>query len=164
MAGWRFGEVAAAIGQAIDWLADRDTLLAAVEDAGLALPQRLRDRYATDGGGPEAREELDAEAAVVAAYVSVLREQEADPSFFERVGRLGSRDPSLLLADARTQFSQGDLAGAAASVEAARAALASAEADGIVRLASVAAVLLVIVALAITLIRRRRGSGYTAAP
>ena len=164
MAGWRFGEAAAAIGQAIDWLADRDTLLAAVEDAGLALPQRLRDRYATDGGGPEAREELDAEAAVVAAYVSVLREQEADPSFFERVGRLGSRDPSLLLADARTQFSQGDLAGAAASVEAARATLASAEADGIVRLASVAAVLLVLVAVAITLIRRRRGSGYTAAP
>ena len=164
MAGWRFGEAAAAIGEAIDWLADRDTLLAAVEDAGLALPQRLRDRYATDGGGPEAREELAAEAAIVAAYVSVLREQEADPSFFERVGGLGGRDPSLLLADARTQFSQGDLAGAAASVEAARAALASAEADGIVRLASVAAVLVVIVAVAITLIRRRRGSGYTAAP
>ena len=164
MAGWRFGEAAAAIGETIDWLADRDTLLAAVEDAGLALPQRLRDRYQTDGGGPEAREELEAEAAVVVAYASVLREREAEPSFFERVGRLGSRDPSLLLADARTQFSQGDLAGAAASVEAARATLSSAEADGIVRLASAAAVLLLVVAVAITLIRRRRGSGYTAAP
>lgn len=164
MAGWRFGQAQSAMAEARDWLGDRDLLLASIEEAGLTVPQRLRDRYETDGGGPEAREELEAEAAVVTAYRSVLDQQAGEPSFFERVGRLGAGDPAELLADAGTRFSQGDLRAAAGSIEAARAVLASSEVDGIVRLASAVAVLIVVGVLAASAIRRRRASRYTAAP
>jgi hypothetical protein len=71
-----------------------------------------------------------------------------------------------MLADAGTLFAEGDLRGAAEAVEASRARLAAAALDGVVRMVSVAALVLLLVALAVWLLRRRSraGSDYTAAP
>jgi hypothetical protein len=164
LSAWRFDDAQVHIAQALTWLAARDELLAAIERAGLATPERLRDRYRTSGGGPDAQDELDAESAVVAGYAEVRALLAQAPSIVERVGLLGGEEPSARLAVAATLFAEGDLRGAAEEVDAARARLAGAAADGLVRLASTAAVFAVLLALAILVARRRRARGYTARP
>lgn len=164
LAAWRFDEAEAAIAEAIAWLADRDELLAEIEAAGLTTPNRLRDRYRVSGGGPDAQNELEAEAALVAGYAEARAEISREPSILERVGLLGGEEPSTRLAEASTLFAEGDLRGAGEEVDAARARLAGASADGAVRVASTGAVLLVLLALALSLARRRRARPYTARP
>jgi hypothetical protein len=164
LAAWRFDEAQAAIAEAITWLAARDELLADIEAAGLTAPDRLRDRYRASGGGPDAQDELEAEAALVAAFDEVRARIAGEPSILERVGLLGGEQPSAQLAEASALFAEGDLRGAAEEVDAARARLAGASADGAVRLASAGAVLAVLLVLAILVARRRRARGYTARP
>jgi hypothetical protein len=163
LAAWRFDEAQAAIAEATAWLAARDELVAAIDAAGLTTPDRLRDRYRASGGGPDAQDELEAEAALVAAYSDVRAQIARRPSLVEQVGLLGGEEPSARLAEASALFAEGDLRGAAEEVDAARARLAGAFADGAVRLGSAAAVLIVLL-LAIVAIRRRRARGYTARP
>jgi len=161
---WRFDEAQAAIAEATAWLAARDELVAAIDAAGLATPDRLRDRYRASGGGPDALDELEAEAALVAAYSDVRARIGRQPSIVEQVGLLGGEEPSARLAEASALFAEGDLRGAAEEVDAARARLAGAFADGAVRLGSAAAVLVVLPLLTIVVSRRRRARGYTARP
>lgn len=167
MTAWTFEDATTQISAAEAWLTDRDALLAAIDDAGLSAPARLRERYLTDGGGAGARTELDAEAAVVDGYREVLDRNAEPRSIFERVGLLGSSDPGAVLADAAAMFAEGELRGAADAIDLARARLAAAGVDGIVRLASAAILVILALLLAVWLVRRRRRSGasdYTAAP
>jgi hypothetical protein len=164
LAAWRFDEAQAAIAEATAWLAARDELVAAIGAAGLAAPDRLRDRYRASGGGPDSQDELEAEAALVAAYSDVLARIQRQPSIVEQVGLLGGEKPSARLAEASALFAEGDLRGAAEEVDAARARLAGAFADGAVRLGSAAAVLVATLLLSIVVARRRRTRGYTARP
>jgi hypothetical protein len=167
LGGWSFDEAGQQIEEAVAWLEDRDALLSRADEAGLTVPQRLRDRYVTAGGGADARAELDAESAVVDDYLEVGDRLAEERSILERVGLLGGRpEPSELMADAATQFAEGDLRGAAESIEAARARLDAAAVDGAVRIASVVAVVLLVVVLIVWILRRRSrtDSDYTAAP
>ncbi|HYM52800.1 MAG TPA: hypothetical protein VEW45_04850 [Candidatus Dormibacteraeota bacterium] len=164
LSGWRFDEAEVSIAEAIVWLAARDELLVAIEAAGLTTPERLRDRYRTAGGGPDAQAELAAESAFVGGYADVRDHLAEEPSIVKRVGLLGGTEPSALLDDAAALFAAGDLRGAAEAVDAARARLDGAAADGLVRLVSAAVVLILVLALAVLVRRRRRGSGYTAPP
>ncbi len=164
LSAWRFDVAQVEIAQALTWLAERDELLAAIERAGLASPDRLRDRYRTSGGGADAQDELRAESAVVAGYGEVRATLSRSPSVIERVGLLGGTEPSEHLAMAATLFAEGDLRGAAEEVEAVRTRLDGAATDGLVRLVSALAVLAVLLALAIAVARRRRAKGYTARP
>ena len=113
LAGWRFDDARAAIAEATDWLADRDALLAQIGAAGLVAPERLRAEYERGGGSESARRELDAEAAVVAAYVTAREHAAADRSPLQEVGLLGGREPDAMLAEAQSLFADGDLVGAA---------------------------------------------------
>jgi hypothetical protein len=164
LSGWRFDAAEDSIAAAMEWLAARDELLADIEAAGLTTPERLRDRYRTAGGAPDAQAELAAEAAVVGGYADVQERLAEEPSIVERVGLLGGTEPSALLNDAGALFGDGDLRGAAEAVDGARARLDGSAADGLVRLASAAAVAIVLLVLAVFLARRRRGSRYTAPP
>ena len=167
LSAWRFDSALARIQETIDWLRDRDALVAAADAAGLTIPSRLLDRYRTSGGGADARAELDAERAVVDAYVEVAALAEGESGFLEQVGLLGGPEPSATLSDAATLFGEGELRGAAEAIEAARTSLARAETDGIVRLTATIAAVVLLVLLATRLARRRRGtasSDYTAAP
>jgi hypothetical protein len=162
LAAWRFESAGDRIDEALAWLADRDELLASAEAAGLSVPQRLRDRYRTAGGGDDARTELQAEAAVVDAYAAALARNAAQRGILERIGLLGGADPDDQLAEANRLFAEGDLRGAA-----------DLTAEAGTRLEQ-AATHLLLLALALGLARRQRrrpapvgsasDSDYTAAP
>ena len=137
LAGWRFDDAQAAIAEATDWLADRDALLARIATAGLVAPERLRAEYERGGGSQEARRELDAEGAVVAAYVAARERAAADRSPLEEVGLLGGRGPDAMLTEAQSLFADGDLVGAADLSASASHRLERAATDGVVRLAAV---------------------------
>jgi hypothetical protein len=174
LAAWRFESATQRIGEAVDWLADRDELMASAELAGLSVPQRLRDRYRTAGGSDDARDELEAEAAVVVAYQAALDRNAAPRGIVERIGLLGGSDPGDLLADANRLFAEGDLHGAADATAEAGARLERASTEGLLRVAAAAAVVVALLALAVALARRQRrrpapvgdapGTDYTAAP
>ena len=167
LAGWRFGDAEAAIAEAQDWLAERDGLLNDMEVAGLTMPDRLRNEYQTGGGSQAARDELDAEAAVVATYREAQGRLDGSRSLVQQVGLLGGSQPDALLAEARVLFAGGDLVGAAEASSEARDRLQLAGQDGLVRLVSAVVVAGLLVLLAISLVRRRRNarsSGYTARP
>ena len=172
LAAWRFESAMERIAETLDWLEDRDVLLAAAERAGLSVPQRLRDRYRTAGGSGDARAELVAEAAVVDAYQAALDRNVTERGIVERVGLLGAPEPSVQLAEANRLFAEGDLRGAADAIAEASARLERAGTEGVVRIGAAVALVLALVVLAITLLRRqRRGavgpspdSDYTAAP
>ena len=162
MTEWRFEDAQAGIALAADWLDRRDDLLRAMEGAGLSAPDRLQQAYRAYGGGPEASDELEAETAVVRAYVAAADEVNAPRSLFERLGLIGSADPAAQLAMAQGRFTDGDLSGSVAAITDAERLMAGAETGGIVRIISL---VLLVAALAIAaLIVFRRRASYTAAP
>lgn len=167
MAAWRFDSATERIDEARDWLDDRDALMADAESVGLIVPQRLRDRYQTFGGSADARDELEAERAVVDAYVVALERSNQEPNVVEQLGLLGGPQPADLLADASQLFSEGELRGAAEASAAAQLRLDHALTDGIVRLLAILLVVVVVGLVAYRLARRGRGGSgtdYTAAP
>ena len=162
MTNWRFDEAQAQLAEAVTWLAARDELLVEMGAAGLSAPDRLQQAYRSFGGGAEAQRELDAQRAVVEAYTATAAEVNGSRTFLDRIGLIGGPDPSQQLTLANGRFADGDLRGAAEAISEAQRILASAEAGGVVRLASAALVALILVALALLLFRRR--AAYTAAP
>jgi len=172
LAAWRFDGAQQRIAETLDWLADRDSLAASAAEAGLTLPQRLRDRYRTGGGSADARTELEAEQAVVDAYRAALVASADERGILERIGMLGGPEPDTLLRDANGLFAEGDLRGAADAVDEARLALDQAGTQGVVRVGAAVILIGVLATLAWALARRSRprplgerpGTDYTAAP
>lgn len=162
MTAWQFADARAQIEQAAAWLERRDELLRAMQAVGLSAPDRLRQAYRTYGGGPEAIDELEAEQAVVDAYTTTATEVNGERSFVERVGLMGGPDAAEQLNLANGRFADGDLRGAIEAVTEAQRIVASAETGGIVRIASAILVIVLVLALAVLLVRRR--ASYTAAP
>lgn len=172
LAAWRFDSAEERISETLEWLADRDRLAADAAEAGLTLPQRLRDRYRTSGGSSDARVELEAERAVVDAYRDALAASAAERGHLERIGLLGGPEPDALLRDANALFAEGDLRGAADAVDEAALRLEHAGTEGLVRIGAAVVVIVALVVLAWALLRRSRtrplgeraGTDYTAAP
>jgi hypothetical protein len=162
MTAWQFADARAQIEEASAWLERRDDLLGAMQAVGLSAPDRLRQAYRTYGGGPEAVDELEAEQAVVDAYTDTAADVNGERSFIERVGLIGGPDPAAQLNLANGRFADGDLRGAIEAVTEAQRIVASAETGGIVRIASAVLVIVLLLALAVLLARRR--STYTAPP
>lgn len=159
MVAWRFEDATAQIAEAQEWLEDRDALHADMRDAGLSAPDRLQQAYRSFGGGAEARSELDAQRAVVEAYVATATDVNAPRSFLERLGLIGGPDPAQQLTLANGRFADGDLRGSVEAITESQRILASAEAGGWVRAISIGLVVLVLAALAVLLFRRR--AAYT---
>jgi len=163
MSEWRFDEAQAAIREASAWLGQRDAFIAKLSAAGLVPPDRLRDRYLAAGGGAEASAELEAEEALVDAYIAMRKRTLAGRAPLEAVGFLLAGDPKVLLAEAADQFAQGDLRASASALDRLGLQLDRAPSDGAVRLAA-AGVLLALIGLGVAVtLRRRSGSHYTAA-
>lgn len=141
MTAWRFDEARGLLGQAVVVLALRDEVEAAASAAGLVAPATLREAFEGDAGlraaDAEARAELDAIAAIVAAAEA----REPDPGPLGWLGRLGS-DPAADLASAATAFAAGDVAAAIAAADRAQAAWSSAADVGIRRGATIVGALL----------------------
>lgn len=162
MTAWEFAEAQAQMEAAAAWLDRRDGLLDRMERAGLSAPERLQQAYRSYGGGPEAVAELEAEQAVVDAYLATADEVNAERSFIERMGLIGGPDPDVELNRANGRFADGDLRGAIDAVSEAQRIVAAAEMGGIVRIVSAVLVAVLLLALAVVLVRRR--SSYTARP
>lgn len=163
MAAWRFDEARAAIEEAVGWLVERDALVAGIVTAGLTTPTRLQDRFIAGGGDDEARAELEAEQTVVDVFLDLRRRAAAD-GVLETIGLLAADDPRQLLTDAAGSFNAGDLQAAATTLDWAEVQLNRAPTNGVVRIASAAVLVAVVVLLVSHTIRRRAGSHYTAAP
>jgi hypothetical protein len=162
MTAWEFGEAQTQMEAGSAWLDRRDDLLDRMERAGLSAPERLQQAYRSYGGGPEAVAELEAEQAVVDAYLATADEVNAERSFIERIGLIGGPDPAVELNRANGRFADGDLRGAIDAVAEAQRIVAAAEMGGIVRIVSAVLVAILLLALAVVLVRRR--SSYTARP
>ena len=162
MGDWRFDDAGARIDEASAWLARRDALVGACDDAGLVPPHRLRDRYLSDGGGADASAELDAEQALVSAYIAMQMRISDPRGPLEVVGLFLASDPKALLAEAAETFGDGDLSAAADSLDRLELELNRAPSDGAVRLAGMATVLALVGLGAGVARRRRSGSHYTA--
>ena len=162
MADWRFDEANAQVEPVRTWLSQRDTLLAAMASAGLSAPDRLQQAYQAYGGGPEASSELGAERQVVTAYVATAERVNAERTFIERLGLVGGADPQAQLVLANGRFAEGDLNGALDAIGEAERIVDAADTGGIVRLTSLVLVVLILVALAVILFRRR--ATYTGRP
>ncbi len=160
MVGWDFDEAMTQIDDAQVWLEDRDGLLAAMREAGLSAPERLQQAYRSFGGGAEAVAELDAQRAVVEAYVATAGDANAPRTMLERLGLIGGPDPAQQLALANGRFADGDLRGAVEAISEAQRILTSAEAGGLIRAVSAGLVILLLAGLAVVLFRRR--AAYTA--
>nr|MDP9467762.1 hypothetical protein [Chloroflexota bacterium] len=163
MTEWRFDDALPAMELASAWLVERDELIAKVAAAGLSTPDQLRERFAAGGGGADAQAELAAESAVVDAYLDVQVNAAAADGWLETIGLFAADDPGQLLAQAATQFAQGELLAAAGTLDAAEGQLNRAPTNGAVRIASAAVLLTVIGLLTNLTARRRGGSHYTAA-
>lgn len=161
MVSWSFEDALADIDEADAWLAQRDDLLDEMQEVGLSAPDRLQQSYLAHGGGPEAVDELEAEAAVVAAYASTADSVNAERSFAERVGLLGGPDPQAQLTLSSGRFADGDLRGALDAISETRRILAAAETGGVVRLVALVLLVVVLVTAAVILFRRR--ASYTPA-
>jgi hypothetical protein len=167
LAAWRFDSARQRIDETLAWLRERDLLAEQAATLGLVLPDRLRDRYRTAGGGPDARAELDAEVAVVRAYSEALGANAREHDLLERIGLLGGPDRDQQLREANAAFAEGDLRRAAEVTGRVQEQLDSARTLGIVRILAAAALIVILLALAIALVRRRgprEGSRYTSAP
>jgi len=164
MGGWRFDEARAGIDAAAAWLEARDDLVGQIADAGLATPQRLRDRYTLAGGGPDATAELEGERAIVERYLALRDRIEGPLDPLEAIGLFAASDPGETLAEAASEFGTGDLQPAAAALDRLELRLNRAPSDGAVRLASVAVLAALLGLGAGAALRRRSGSHYTAAP
>jgi len=162
MADWRFDEATAQVESTRTWLAQRDALLGEMAAAGLSAPDRLQDAYRAYGGGPEASSELSTERQVVTAYVDTAERVNAERSFIQRLGLVGGSDPQAQLVLANGRFTDGDLNGAIDAIAEAERIVSAAETGGIVRLASLVLVVVILVALAVILFRRR--ASYTGRP
>ena len=162
MRAWEFDDATAQIEAAAAWLDEREILLGQMQEAGLSAPDRLQQAYRANGGGPEAGDELNAERAVVEEYVAAADVVNAERSFIERIGLVGSPDPQAQLTLASGRFADGDLRGAFDAIGETRRTVESAESAGIVRLASVALLVMILVISAVVLFRRR--AAYTPTP
>lgn len=164
MAAWAFDDALRQISDARRWLAQRDLFLDALEGAGLGLPDRLRERYRTEGGGPGAQAELGAERAVVEAMVAARERTAAAGGMVEQIGLFGSNDSQRMLVDAGASFAGGDLRTASELIAAAERRLDGALVAGLERLAAVGLALLVLAGVLALRARRGPRSHYTAAP
>lgn len=159
---WSFRDALTQTETARAWLRERDSLLAQMQAAGLAAPDRLLQAYRAYGGGPEAVDELEAERAVVDEYAATADNVNAERSFLQRIGLIGGSDPQNELNLASGRFADGDLRGAFEAITEAQRIMTSAETGGIVRLASLGLLVILLVGLAVVMFRRR--ASYTRSP
>jgi len=163
LTAWAFDEAIPRLSDAQAWLTQRDQFVKALGGIGLAPPERLRDRYESDGGGPGAQAELDAERAVVDALVATEQRVAAPRGVLAEIGLFASDDGPRMLAAARANFTAGDLRTASDLIAAVEHRLDGAVVDGLVRIGAAALGLLVAIVLLVVRARRGRRTHYTGA-
>jgi hypothetical protein len=165
MVEWRFADAQVEITAAGEWLVERNRLLAEIEDADLAAPDRLAAAYRAHGGGTLAWAEIDAERAIVIAHVQAASSIADGLGPIDWVGMLIGPGPEERLAAAATAFAAGDLRAAADRLASLNQDLNTATAAGLVRILGViVAVGSAALVLSVAIRRRRVATDYTPDP
>ena len=156
---WQFGDATTLLDDAGKVLVQRKAIETAAAAAGLTPPSTLKDAFEDGNGFADALDAASAETAAIARYSAAATAEPVAPDLVTQIGLWGST-PKASLADARTAFAAGDLAGSAVAADAARSVWTTAPDVGQGRLVSVAALALAVIAafvlLGLTLRGRRR--------
>jgi hypothetical protein len=162
---WRFDDATAQIDAAGAVLTQRTALATAAGAAGLTLPGTLRTAFEGSGGTAAAGAEATSEREAIARIAADDATRADDPSPVALIGLLGT-NPEASMAKARSAFAAGDLAGAAASADAAAMTWDGATDTGRLRLAVLALLLAAIgiVVFLVTRWRARRAARAVARP
>ncbi len=158
MRAWRFDTATALFEGATRILDERGRIEANATAAGLTPPPTLHAAFERPDGFTSAADEAAAELASIDRYAAAAGTRPASPDLLQTLGLWGMT-PDTELAQARTLFASGDLAGSATAAATAAAAWTGAESTGRGRLVSLAALTLaavLAVALVIAWLRGRR--------
>ncbi|HEX7472190.1 MAG TPA: hypothetical protein VF323_03840 [Candidatus Limnocylindrales bacterium] len=154
---WRFDEAADLIAKSRAVLAGRSALDAAAAAIGVRLPPKLRTAFEGDVGPAAAATELATEEAAVDRLAADIAIRPAEPGLVERIGLMGE-DPDGEIAAARAAFASGDLTGGVRLADGAATTWVGALDVGRGRLAGAAGILTLFAALVllVTASRDRR--------
>jgi hypothetical protein len=159
MRAWRFDSASALLDDARRILDQRTAIASAATTAGLTPPGSLRVAFQLPDGFAQATDEAAAELQSIDLYRRAVATRPAAPDALQALGLWGET-PETDLAQARSLFAAGDLAGSAAEAGRAAATWSGAEELGRGRLVSIVALtlagLLAIVLVAAWLRGRRR--------
>jgi len=141
MRAWRFDTATALLDDATRILDQRTAIEAAATAAGLTPPESLHVAFGLPDGFASATDEAAAELESIDRYDAAAATRPAAPDLLQTLGLWGTT-PDAELAESRTLFATGDLAGSAAAASAAAAAWSGAEDLGRGRLVSIVALTL----------------------
>jgi hypothetical protein len=168
MRAWRFDDAMRLLTAAQAILDQNKTIASGAAAAGLTVPDTLRTAFEGPDGFASATLEATAELEAIARYEAAVAARPTATDVFQDIGLWGSA-PEAEVAQARTLFATGDLAGAAGAAGAAASTWSSAGDIGRGRIVSLGALLvallLVIILLAVWFRgRRRTGPLHAALP
>ena len=123
---WRFDDATALLAKASTILERRQAIATAAAASGLTVPDTLRTAFANPDGFVDATLEAAAELAAIDRYDIAAASRLATPDLLRTVG-LWNSTPDADLAESRTLFATGDLAGSAQAAGIAAAAWTGAE-------------------------------------
>jgi hypothetical protein len=160
MRAWRFDQAKSLLADAATVLQQRTSITAAAASDGLAVPPTLKTDFESPDGFASATVEATAELEAIHRYDAAVASRPATTDFLQAAGLWGT-NPDGDLAQARSLFASGDLAGSATSAGIAAATWTTAGEVGRGRLVSLGilavALLLGFVLLGAWLLGRRRG-------
>ena len=159
MRAWRFDQATTLLADAATVLDQRTSIAAATASDGLTIPPTLKTAFESPDGFASATLEATAELEAIHRYDAAVASRLAATDFLQAAGLWGT-NPDGDLAQARTLFASGDLAGSATSAGIAAATWSTAEDVGRGRLVSLGilavALLLGVVLFGVWLLGRRR--------
>ncbi len=141
MRAWRFDTATALLDDATRILDQRTAIATAATVAGLTPPDTLHVAFERPDGFTSATDEAAAELVAIGQYGEAAATRPAAPDLLQALGLWGAT-PDAELAQSRTLFATGDLAGSAAAATAAASAWTGAEDMGRGRLVSIVALTL----------------------
>ena len=123
---WRFDDATALLAKASAILERRQAIATAATTSGLTVPDTLRTAFGSPDGFAGATLEATAELAAIDRYDIAAVSRLATPDLLQTLG-LWNATPDADLAESRTLFATGDLAGSAHAAGTAAAAWTGAE-------------------------------------
>jgi hypothetical protein len=141
MRAWRFDAAGALLDEAKRILDQRTAIGTAAAEAGLTPPDRLHVAFGLPDGFVQATDEAAAELQSIDLYQKAAATRPPAPDTLQSLGLWGET-PDTDLAQARTLFAAGDLAGSASEAGRAAAVWSGAEELGRGRLVSIVALTL----------------------
>jgi len=156
MRAWQFDQATALMADAKAVLTQHAALIRRAASAGLTVPRGVRDAFERPDGFADAILETQAEMDALDGYEAAVAARVSQPGPIEKIGLWGIV-PEADLAEARSLYAAGDLAGSASAASSAATAWSAAAEIGRGRLISIGALLAAAVLASILVLAWIRG-------